>query len=337
MKRLTILFLDNTYPQAYQQSTLKAKAIGGTESSVIKTAHILAQQYQVYVAQKSRTEAHRENKYLSYIPKIHIKELNPDYIVVLRKYPLLKGLRKQFPKAKLFLWIHTYKNWEYVFKRAGLASTKTTIICNSNTHTVNTDALLNKSFLGKLYSIFTKPTSIAYCYNPIDKPIIGHVNRDINKLLFFSSPNKGLKEIIDIFLIINQELPELRLYIANPGYKSNETFIHNANINILGSLPHKKMMEHVKQSLCIFYPQNSFAETFGLIYAEANAYGTVVLAHDIGSAKEILHKNNELIQAGDHQAIINTIKKWQINYPKIEYNEQFSDETILSQWKELFT
>ena len=337
MKRLTILFLDNTYPQAYQQSTLQDKALGGTESSVIKTAQILAQKYNVFVAQKSRTEFYSESDYLTYIPKKQINKLKPDFIVVLRKYPLLNELKKQFPKAQLFLWIHTYKNKEYAFKRIGLSKTKATIICNSNTHSINTDYLLNKSFIGKLFSLFTKSASVNYCYNPIDRPQMKNMDRDPNKLLFFSSPNKGLNEVIEAFLILNERMPDLRLYVANPGYKNDTSIQHSANIIILGSLPHKKMMEHVKQSLCIFYPQNSFAETFGLIYAEANAYGTPVLACDIGSAKEILHENNVLIKANDHDDIMKTIKKWQSDFPIIEYNELFSDKAILAKWQEVLS
>jgi glycosyltransferase involved in cell wall biosynthesis len=125
------------------------------------------------------------------------------------------------------------------------------------------------------------------------------------------------------------------LYIANPGYKSGHAKETHANVIILGSLPHHKMMQHVCESLCIFYPQDSFAETFGLIYAEANAYQTAVLAHDIGSAREILHPNNPLIDANNKQLIVDTIKAWQKHYPKINYNNKFSDTTILSQWQKL--
>ena len=337
MKRQELLFLDNTFPFAYQQSTLQEQALGGTESSIIKTASILSELYNVFVAQKSRTTTHRESENLSFIPKHRIYKLNPDFIVVLRKYPLLKGLHQQFPNAQLFLWIHTYKNTEYAFKRIGLARTKTTIVCNSKTHALDTYKLLNKNSLGKLFSLISKPAKVSFCYNPIEKPQKIQLERDVNKLLFFSSPNKGLNQVLEAFEVIKKALPDLTLYIANPGYKNNNRIKTNSHIKILGSLPHKEMMKHVRQSLCVFYPQNIFAETFGLIYAEANAYGTPVIAHDIGSAKEILHTNNTLIKPKNYQEMIRTLRKWQINYPKIEYNENFSDETILSQWKELFT
>ncbi len=333
MNKQTILFLDNTYPKAYQLSTLKQQALGGTESSVVKTALILSQKYNVIVAQKFRDKVHTENDSLCFIPKSKMDKTKPDFIVVLRKYPLLKDLHQQFPQAKLFLWLHTYKNTEYVFKRMGLSKTNTTLVCNSKTHAIHTAQILNNSFLGSLFSLFSNKTKVAYCYNPIAKPDKPPIKRDINKLLFFSSPNKGLKQVVKSFNAINKKLPDLRLYIANPGYKDDKSIELNKNIIVLGSLPHQQMMQHVAESLCVFYPQDSFAETFGLIYAEANALGTPVLAHDIGAAREILHSNNKLIDANDIQQIEKTIVSWQQDFPKVEYNKKFNYENILQQWQ----
>jgi len=337
MKKQTLLFVDNTYPKPYQVSTLKEKAIGGTESSVIKTALILSKVYRVFVAQEFRTDFCVESGNLNFIPKKHINKLAPDFIVILRKFPLLKGLRKQFPKARLFLWLHTYKNTEYVFKRLTLAKTNTTVICNSKTHAIHTADLLNNNFFAHLFSHFVKKAKVNYCYNPVSMPEKQANIRDINKLLFFSSPNKGLQQVVSSFIQIIKALPDLRLYIANPGYKSNQSITFNANIIVIGSLPHAQMMKHVAQSLCVFYPQDTFAETFGLIYAEANAYGTPVLAHNIGSAKEILDKNNGLIDANNIKKIIETIKTWQNVFPEIKYNKKFSSKFILNQWINLFS
>jgi len=335
MKKQTILFLDNTYPQAYQLSTLQQQAIGGTEASVVRTALILSSSFNVIVAQKFRQKITHENETLVFIPKNEMQLYKPDFVVVLRKFPLLKQLVLMFPNAKLFLWLHTYKGYEYVFKRQGLSQTHTTIICNSDFHRKDVNRLLNKTVLAKFYSMFTKNIKVNYCYNPIFKPIDKNSKRDLNKLLFFSSPNKGLKQVIESFNFINTKLPKLKLYIANPGYKTDLSIQHNENIIYLGSLPYKEMMKHVKQSLCVFYVQDSFSETFGLIYAEANALGTPVLAHDLGSAREILDQNNPIIDVNNYQEIIETITSWQKDFPKVTYNENFSEKNILKQWGKL--
>jgi len=337
MNKATILFLDNTYPKAYQISTLKKQALGGTESSIVRTAMILSQKHKVFVAQKFREKMHTESLNLSFIPKSDIDQLKPDFIVVLRKYPLLKGLSLQFPQAKLFLWLHTYKNTEYILKKLSLAKTNTTIICNSQTHAQHTSKILNDSLLGRLFYLFSKKTKVAYCYNPIIKPQQKNLKRNMNKLIFFSSPNKGLAQVVKTFNIINKQLPDLRLYIANPGYKSDKSIALNKNIKFLGNLPHQQMMDEVSTSLCVFYPQDSFAETFGLIYAEANALGTPVLAHDIGTAREILHESNNLINAKDSKQILETIKAWQKQLPIVEYKQCFNEDSILKQWDSLLT
>ncbi len=336
MKRKTVLFLDNTHPKAYDSQTLQLQAIGGTEASVVKTAQILSSHFNVVVAQKYRIEEQRESEFLAFIPKFAIQSVAADYVIVLRKYPELKPMRRYFPKAKLFLWLHTYKNTEYAFKKKGLAKLDCTIICNSKTHQQHTDYLLNHSKLAKTIGIFTKPTKVSFCYNPVQQPQQQNSKRDTNKLLYFSSPNKGLKQVLHCFAKISQNINTLHLYIANPGYKQ-ENNLHNAkNISILGSLPHAKMMQHVANSLCVFYPQDTFAETFGLIYAEANAYGTPVLAHDIGAAKEILHPNNPLIDAHNQHLIEKVITSWQKQAPAISYNPQFSAPAITKQWCSLF-
>lgn len=332
----TILFLDNTYPHAYSLETLNKQALGGTESSIINTAHILSQKYNVLVAQKYRDNEISESESLKFISKNQIKKYNPDYIVVVRKYKVCKELVKEFPKARIFLWIHTYKNTEYIFKRPFLSRNKVTVICNSQTHKISLDKILNSGVLGNLMSLFVNKVAVRFCYNPVKKPIVDKCKRDINKLLFFSSPNKGLDQVLKTFKSINKEIPELRLFIANPGYKKGENKSEN-NIIALGSLPHSELMRHIAESLCIFYPQDSFAETFGLIYAEANALGTPVIAHDIGSAKEILHNNNSLINAEDSEQIKSVIKQWQKQLPQIEYNTKFNEENILLQWQQLLS
>jgi len=333
----TVLFLDNTYPQAYNLKTLQEKAIGGTEASIIKTAQILSNKYKVFVAQKYREQDEVVSDSLAFISKRNITQHQPDYVIVLRKYHVLKEMRELFPNAKLFLWIHTYKNFEYIFKRCGFAKNDVTVICNSETHKKSIDRILNQNILGKFLTLFCKKTKVEFCYNPITKPQLPKVNRDVNKLLFFSSPNKGLQQVINCFQKVLKEMPEIKLYIANPGYKILENLQENRNIIVLGSLPYPQMMQHVAESLCIFYPQNSFAETFGLIYAEANALGTPVLAHDIGSAREILHSNNNLIDATNSQQIINTLKSWQNDLPKVEYNENFNEKSIFQQWDAVFS
>lgn len=329
-----ILFADTSHPKTYDFDDLAAQAMGGTESSLLRTAKILANQdHQVTVFQQHRNSMMKQQGIqfigpndLSTIDALH-------HIIILRKFPQLKIWQEQFPKAQLHLWIHTYKNWEYVLKRFVGLKQPWQLITNSKTHAEHCDDLLHRGFLGQLLNLFKAKISIKTCYNPIPAELADYPaqKRDTNKLLFLSAPNKGLDQVLEIFAKINRNLKYLQLHIANPGYRKDHPK-PNPNVHYLGALPVDQVKQHLATSLCVFYPQDSFAETFGLIYAEANALGTPVLAHDIGAAREILHPNNVLIDANNIYEITKTLVKWQQQLPDVSYQEQFDEPAIYQQW-----
>ncbi|MEZ5472694.1 MAG: glycosyltransferase [Marinicella sp.] len=334
-----ILFADTSHPKPYDFEDLAAHAMGGTESSLLRTAQILSiHGYQVTVFQQYRSTVCNQQT-VHFIGPDHLTQItSPDHVVILRKFPQLIVFQKQFPGAQFHLWIHTYKSWEYVLKRGIRLKQPWQLITNSKTHATHCDKILNHSFFGNIYNLFKPKVSIKTCYNPIPKPVITEQipKRDLNKLLFLSAPNKGLKQVLNTFQQINRHLKELKLYIANPGYREDHPE-DIPNVYYLGALPPEDVKHHIATSLCVFYPQNTFAETFGLIYAEANALGTPVLAHDIGAAREILHPNNVLIDADDNYQITKTLVQWQRELPKVSYREEFNNSTIYEQWSKALT
>lgn len=329
-----ILFADTTHPKPYGFPELAAQAMGGTESSVLRTAAILANKgHPVTVFQQARDGA-TEHSGIQFIGPAQLATTSaPNHVVVLRKFPQLKVFEKQFPKATFHLWIHTYKNWEYGLKRAVKFKPGWQLITNSKTHAADCERLLNRGLLGHLFNLFKAKIKIKTCYNPISASLAEYPpqSRDTNKLLFLSAPNKGLAQTLRTFQQINRHLKDLKLYVANPGYRDDQPE-DIPNVHYLGALPAEAVKAHIASSLCVFYPQNSFAETFGLIYAEANALGTPVLAHDIGAAREILHPNNELIDAEDNYQITKTLVKWQRELPQVSYRDMFDDAAVYSQW-----
>jgi len=329
-----IIFADTSHPKPYDFDDLAAQAMGGTESSLLRTAKILASHnHKIFVYQQHR-ESLSEQHHITFIGPNDLAQIkNPDHIIILRKFPQLSIWQQKFPSAQFHLWIHTYKNWEYVLKRLISLKKPWQLITNSKTHAEHCDQLLHRGMLGQLFSLFKTKISIKTCYNPIPAELTKYPvqKRDINKLLFLSAPNKGLNQVLKTFQQINRHLKDLQLYIANPGYRvdQRETI---PNVHYLGALPADEVKQHIATSLCVFYPQNSFAETFGLIYAEANALGTPVLAHDIGAAKEILHPNNQLIDAEDNYQVTKTLVQWQRQLPEVSYREVFDAPAIYQQW-----
>ncbi len=343
-----ILFADTSHPKPYDFNDLAAQAMGGTESSLLRTAKILNDHgHQVTIFQQQRDQNLKQHN-IHFIgpndlkqPKSsqqdtnHTHKQQTDHVVVLRKFPQLINLKQHFPQAQFHLWIHTYKNWEYVLKRSIRFKPAWQLITNSHTHAKHCDKLLNKGLLGRIYNIFKPKINIKTCYNPIPVELTHYQpqKRDINKLLFLSAPNKGLNQVLKTFQQINRHLKDLQLFIANPGYREDQPK-KIPNVHYLGALPAEQVKHHIATSLCVFYPQNSFAETFGLIYAEANALGTPVMAHEIGAAHEILHPNNGLINAEDNYQITKTLVKWQKQLPAVSYRAEFDERAIYQQWAE---
>lgn len=336
---MNILFSDSSHPQSYDFNNLTEQAIGGTESSLLRLAAICAaHNHQVTVHQQARQHAKQQNR-VSFIGPQEIHSLqNIDAIVVLRKDRQLRIWQQRFPKARTFLWLHTYKKWEFVFKRLFKHNRRATLIGNSHTHAKHLDQQLHNTSLARLLSTVGVPKlTVNFGYNPTPKPTLKKpVRRNPNKLLFLSAPNKGLAEVLSHFQQVKTMMPHMRLYIANPGYRS-QADIEQAGVHVLGALPQSELWQHVAESLCVFYPQTTFAETFGLIYAEANALGTPVLAHDIGAAREILHPQNPLIDCRNSGLVIKTLQQWQEKLPAVKYREIFADPSVYQQWSELLS
>ncbi len=331
---MRVLFCDHSHPQAYDYNTLKNKAIGGTESSLLRLANILAVNgHQVTIWQQARKHTITQNQVYFIGPDALVELEPPDRIMVLRKDKQLKFWQNQYPDATTYLWLHTYKKPEFVLKRLFKHNRQTTFIANSKTHKKHLEETLQHSLFGRVLSLIgTAKIKVSYGYNPVPKPELATVpKRQINKLLFLSAPNKGLSQVLDHFEQVQKTLPEMQLYIANPGYREDQPKTQTS-VHYLGPLPQVELWQHMAESLCVFYPQDSFAETFGLIYVEA---GTPVLAHDIGAAREILHLANPTIDASNIQTVIKTIQQWQEKLPIVNYCDEFADDAIYKQWTEL--
>jgi hypothetical protein len=125
-------------------------------------------------------------------------------------------------------------------------------------------------------------------YNPIDYACMPKSTQvDDRKLVFFSSPNKGLKFTLDAFAQLRRRMPDLRLVVGNPGYK-RWALPSMAGVQFIGPQPQRTIHEEVSSALCTFVPNFVLPETFGLVFAESKALGTPVLTHDCGAAAEVI-------------------------------------------------
>ena len=257
--------------------------MGGTEATVTRVADAL----DALVVQHNRTESY--GRYRK--PE---KMLDVTSVVINRDSRALPVVRDLYPNARIYLWLHD--QFRPGSKRAGwLATTadvlrevRATIVCVSDSQRRGVEAALRTMGLDDRVSTYTIYNPIDDTLSPDDSPV------DRNKLVFFSSPNKGLKFTLDAFRELHRQIPDLRLVVGNPGYKIRKSVLIDG-VEYLGPQPQTRMHEEVRTALCTFFPNFVIPETFGLVFAESNAVGTPVLTHDCGAAVEVLGDRSQIL------------------------------------------
>jgi glycosyltransferase involved in cell wall biosynthesis len=315
-----VLIYDPTCPKPYNARTLEQEALGGTEATVIRIAEGLDAQ----VMQHNRTVS--DGRYLA-----NSESLNPRAVVLLRSVAWLPTVASRFPNAKLYLWMHDLAGNDLIEHAQILKTFRPTILAVSDFHVLNIQEKLSR--IEGLAGVRVKRI-----YNPIDDelaPLKG-VGHDPNRLVFFSSPHKGLEYTLQVFSYLRRMQPEMRLLIANPGYlPSAETPMEG--VTNLGTLAHRDVINYVHGALCTFYPNTVFPETFGLVLAESNAVGTPCIAHQFGAAPEVLDHPAETLDCRDYRKVVDRVLAWRNGArPTVRARGEFRLKNVLREWRRLF-
>lgn len=339
-----ILLLDPDCPSEYTHSSLEQKPMGGTEATVIRVSRELAARgHKLVLAQGARGQAAAGPNRLEYKP-FRLHRLNhlmsePDAVILLNTPKLLKKVRRAFPEAKLYLWMHCFPG-----KRRRKLINKYVVAANARIITVSDTLRQHVYSCLKRYPEYGRHSNangrlapVQTIYNPVDDTLQPNGQTvDPTKLVFFSSPHKGLEQVLAIFKEVQKEFPHLRLCLANPGYWPMPKNLPEDSVEDLGSLLHADVIEHVREAFCVFYPQSRFKETFGLVFAEANAVGTPVITHDLGAAREVLINKEQLVDVTDPQQVVNRLRSWiEEGRPRPELSNRFRLNQVASSWEAL--
>ena len=344
---MNILIVDIKASENYDFHYMESHSIGGTESTILRVARELALEHNVFISQLNRTERFVEEgiTYIHNPESLTQKENVPDIVIIRSKYRVLTNYHSAYPKAKLFVWAHNFQRIEILGRRHRIAKTNAQVICVSKCHRDHIDNILNGglSWVFRIFSLQFKKIPVTYVYNLIDS---GYTKTDEpydkNKLFFFSTPNKGLKEVMVNFIELLKQAPNYHLYIAGSGQKTLEDFAYDFgkeslspdSVTILGQIPKEEIISHLRSSYCVFYPQYVHAETFGLVFIEANCVGTPVIAHAFGAANELL-SSEQLVDARNSEEVVNRVLLWQKNgRPEVSCAEKLQLSNIMQKWKE---
>ena len=328
------VFIDSVAPYTYVADDLQRRAMGGTQATVLRIAKALTTYADVTIAQSARTQRWIDDHGIQYVPydHKHCDHYQADAFVVIRAHKLLPKLRRLYPDKSLFLWMHCFPGMRLRELARVCVDSATTVLAVSDFH-----QQWMQDFYARYDAIAAKSLKIKTMYNPVDEQLQQNTSPwNRNKLLFMSSPHKGLDQVLHQFSLLRKRIPELTLHIANPGYLNWKVVGEDTGVKTLGALSHGEVIQHLRSSLCLFYPQNQFAETFGIVFAEAMAVGTPTLTHPIGAAPEVLGSNEQLCDAQDSETIYQRIRHWrdgQRYQPVLP--DQFRIENLLQQWRDL--
>ncbi len=340
---MNILLVDITEHTNYDFAYMQSHPLRGTESSALRLARALAENHTVYFSQVNRTEPYSEYG-ITYINLEQSKQLAtpPDIVIIMRKHKLLKLFHTLYPQAKKFVWLQNFQKPEILGRRHWMVKANATLVCVSQNQRDYINNIVNGplSWLFRLLSFKFKEVPVTYVYNTIaDEYVPQPATVDPNKLFFFSSAYKGLDQVLRHFARLLQYAPDYKLYLANSrealdSFNLDKTILDSGSVIFLGGLSKDQIIEQLRTSFCVYYPQSVHPETFGLVYAEANCVGTPVLAHDFGSAAEILASNHEqLVDADDNDAVLQKMLDWQKNgRPEVHCDEIFKISGAIKEW-----
>ena len=279
----SFLFYDPVCRQPYDTRTLHTCALGGTEATLTRVADAL----DAFVIQHNRAEdwgRYRRPQRISGITRV----------IVNRDSRALALVRAHYPGARVFLWLHDQLNPGSRRARwlAGTAELlremAVTAVCVSDSQRSGVEATLRSIGVAERVRALT-------IYNPVDDTLMPDGTPvDERKLIFFSSPNKGLNFTLDAFSALKAHMPDLRLVVGNPGYKTG-CDASRAGVELLGPQPQARIHAEARSALCTFFPNFVIPETFGLVFAESRALGTPVLTHDCGAALEVIDDPRQVL------------------------------------------
>lgn len=326
-ERPRIAIVDPCCAAGYDLPDLRTGGLGGTEATVLRVATALRARFDISHFQQGRSDRQLSSAgRLGPLPALERAGPFAAMLVVNRWKVALK-LRKCHPETPIFLWLHVYpgrhnRKMGAALKEAGIA-----VVCVSHTH-----AARLRDFLG-----VADTPCLHVIHNPLDDGLRpDDTPRDPRRLLFASSPHKGLGQVFGQFAALRRQMPDLTLAVADPGYLAWDTGPVPDGVTFLGALSHPALIRQMRRALCLFYPQTGFAETFGLVLAEANAVGTPVLVHDgLGANAEIVADARQCVNGENPAQIFERIEAWRRMPPPVSANPAFRIGAVARGWMQL--
>lgn len=165
------------------------------------------------------------------------------------------------------------------------------------------------------------------------------------------SPEKGYTDLIDVFALINREMPEYTLHIVGDGGERSaveeKIKAHGLEKSVVLCGYQKKDFINPLLSRSALYLMGSLEESFGIVLIEAQSYGVPCVAFSSArGACEIINdgENGYLIDGRDKKLFAEKVcellrddeKRRSFSLKSRENAEAYKKENVAALWKEFF-
>ncbi|WP_157937677.1 glycosyltransferase family 4 protein [Oceaniglobus roseus] len=326
-----VTFIDPMAPRPYTGLPGDLAGLGGTEMTLVRICEALSRRLPITVRQSARPGSVISSagvRYEGFDPKRPLPE-RPAAIIVVNSWKVAAKVARLHPGTRIILWLHGFPGRHNRGLATAMAGAGIEIVCVSASH-----ARWLRDFCG------AEEQRIRHLHNPIAEALAPDgTPRDPNLLLFASSPHKGLDQVFRRFETLRTRLPDLRLAVADPGYLAWPTGPVPEGVIPIGRLGQAALIRWMRRALCLFYPQDRFAETFGLVIAEANAVGCPALLHrGLGANDEVASCPSQCIDTTDPAAIAARIAEWRAapdHRPLAQARPEFRLSRVVEDWAAL--
>jgi glycosyltransferase involved in cell wall biosynthesis len=311
---MRVLFYVGYQKTKFDKLTYLENGIGGSEYAVIKLAEQFATQgHEVIVSGEVYTE------FIDGVNYVHSGDLEANQyfdVVIATNYihyiPFLGSLGINFGKS--YFWMHNDDFYPYYMGESLpndgvdylLSDKLTKIVCVSEYHA--------NIVRNKFPQAAHKVTYIENAIDPNDFEGI-MVERISDRFIYTSAPDRGLKNLLNMWDDIKKIKPNASLYVATPPYALEwyESYkgIYD-DVYFIGSLSPSELYENIKMSEYWLYP-SQYDETYCITALEMMIGGVKIISTDTGNLKNLLDTRAGVVKSDVPvgvvtQSIIDTIK-----------------------------
>jgi glycosyltransferase involved in cell wall biosynthesis len=331
----------------------KTISLGGSESMVIKLAHLLKNDYYVYVF--THTDEEIEYDGVNYLK---VERYN-DFISVNKiKHLILSRDSSKTGESKIentHLWLHDLVHVGEMKDPAIYTNIITLTPFHKKfyeeyiTQLPSLSASAKSSIRSKLKVI----PNIGWSGESFSYKEIKECKTKKNKMRFIysSCPTRGLEKVVKDFTLIKEEYPESELYIysdfSNDYVKSQmmniNEFIHTIQtthgIFNIGRLPEKTFLSECKKAAFWYYPTD-FKETFCITAVQMMMNGVIPIYSQVGALPYII--DNAGIKVSNPEDLMKALKTLESDDTRntfikrgLERVKQYHETPVKREWDSL--